>query len=93
MTFLKRLRALTAVLGVAAATAAVATTLFGDFRDVPPPATKAASPRPDGGELAEKVAVSKFKELTALTYQIRNGDTLVQCDSCKRILFFEEETA
>jgi predicted nucleic acid-binding Zn-ribbon protein len=25
--------------------------------------------------------------------EIRNGDTLVQCDSCKRILFFEEETA
>ena len=25
--------------------------------------------------------------------EIRNGDTLVQCDSCKRILFFEEEPA
>ena len=23
--------------------------------------------------------------------EIRNGDTLVQCDSCKRILFFAEE--
>jgi hypothetical protein len=25
--------------------------------------------------------------------EIRNGDTLVQCDSCKRILFFQEEPA
>jgi uncharacterized protein len=25
--------------------------------------------------------------------EIRNGDTLVQCDSCKRILFFQEEEA
>ncbi len=25
--------------------------------------------------------------------EIRNGDSLVQCDSCKRILYFEEESA
>jgi tetratricopeptide (TPR) repeat protein len=74
MTFLKRLRVLPAVLGVAAALAAVGTSLFGDVRTGPTPPP--ASPRPDGGSVVEELAVTKFSKLPVLTYQLRDGDVL-----------------
>jgi len=77
MTFLKRLRVLPALLGVAAALAAVGTSLFGDMRAGSNP-PKAADPvaRPDGARLAEELAVTKFSNLPTLTYQLRDGETL-----------------
>jgi len=75
MTFLKRLRLLTACLGVAGASAAVVTTLFGDVRGGP---GKSATGdiRPDGHKIIDELAVTKFSALPALTYQVRSGDTL-----------------
>ena len=72
MTFLKRLRVLPAVLGVAATLAAVGTSLFGDVRTGSGPANPAAT-RPDGGRLVEELAATKFSKLPALTYQPRGG--------------------
>ncbi|MBX9622470.1 MAG: VWA domain-containing protein, partial [Gemmataceae bacterium] len=75
MVILKRLRVLTAALGVATATAAVATTLFGDVRggrNAPP----AQAVRPDGAKVVDELAVTKFTNLPALTYQPAAGDTL-----------------
>src|SRR5690242_5854536 len=73
MTFLKRLRVLPAVLGVAAATLAVGTSLFGDVG----PGGKPADPaRPDGALVVEDLALTKFSKLPALTYQPRDGATL-----------------
>lgn len=75
MTFLKRLRVLPAVLGVAAAIAAVGTNLFGDIRsDTRQPAPRGE--RPDGGAVVEELAATKFSKLPALTYQPRDGETL-----------------
>jgi len=75
MILLNRLRALTALLGVCAALAAVGTTLFGDFRGGP--GSPAGTPaRPDGGRVIDELAVTKFSRLPALTYQVRNGETL-----------------
>jgi len=75
MTLLKRLRVLTAGLGVAAATTAGVTTLFGDFR-VPPATVTGPVGRPDGGKVLDELAVTKFSALPALTYQVRGGETL-----------------
>ncbi len=74
MTFLKRLRVLPAVLGVAAALTAIGTSLFGDVR---PGQTPPADPtRPDGNRLVEELAVTKFSKLPTLTYQLRDGEVL-----------------
>src|SRR5262245_19188758 len=76
MTFLKRLRVLPVVLGVAAALAAVTTTLFGDVRTDTKPGTNPTAARPDGGAAVEELAATKFSKLPALTYQPRDGETL-----------------
>ncbi len=80
MTLLKRLRVLPALLAVAAATASIGTSLFGDFRGGP---AKAPAPvgspdgRPDGAKLVDDLAVTKFTNLPALTYKVNaGGDTL-----------------
>lgn len=74
MKFLNRLRVLTTALAVMAATAAVATSLWGDVRDnkTPPPSADKADP----GRLATELAQSKFETLPALTYRLRDGETL-----------------
>lgn len=75
MTFLKRLRLLTACLGVAGASAAVVTTLYGDIRGgAGKPAV--VETRPDGNKIIDELAVTKFSTLPAITYQVRSGETL-----------------
>jgi tetratricopeptide (TPR) repeat protein len=77
MTFLKRLRFLPAVLGVAATIAAVSTTLLGDIRtDSAPTASQGQGRRPEGAAVAEELAVAKFGKLPILTYELRAGDML-----------------
>ena len=76
MTVLKRLRILPAVLGLAAAFAAVSTSLFGDMRRTAEPAAPAEPARPDGGRVVEELAATKFSKLPALTYQLRDGEVL-----------------
>jgi tetratricopeptide (TPR) repeat protein len=73
MTFLKRLRVLPVVLGVAATTLAIGSSLFGDVR----PGSKPTDPnRPDGAGVVEDLALTKFSKLPALTYQPRDGAML-----------------
>jgi len=74
MDILKRLRTLTMGLALAAAVAAVATTLFGDYRAGP--GAPAPAPRPDGAKLADDLATTAFTNLPALSYQLRAGETL-----------------
>ncbi|HEV3440117.1 MAG TPA: VWA domain-containing protein, partial [Gemmata sp.] len=77
MTFLKRLRMLSVVLGVVATLATVGTVLFGDVRaDSGPAKTPGAPPRPDGASVVEDLAINKFSKLPVLTYQMRDGDML-----------------
>ncbi|MBN9121974.1 MAG: VWA domain-containing protein [Planctomycetes bacterium] len=79
MTFLKRLRVLPALLGVAATLTAIGSNLFGDGRPgAAPPISVAPVPdgRPDGGRLAEELAATKFSKLPVLTYQPRDGEKL-----------------
>ena len=73
MKFLNRLRVLTTALAVLAASAAVATSLLGDVRDNKTPP---AGPKADPGRLADELATKKFSELPALTYRLRDGETL-----------------
>lgn len=75
MVILKRLRAAAAVLGVATASAAVATHLFGDIRGGAGKPAPAQPARADGS-LVDELAVTKFTTLPALTYKARAGDTL-----------------
>ena len=76
MTILRRLRVLPAVLGVAAVTAAVGTSLFGDVRPKTGPVNPADAGRPDGGQLLDELALTKFTNLPALTYQPRDREML-----------------
>ena len=76
MTFLKRLRIMTAVLGVAGGSAAVVTTLFGDVRGGPGSPATTTEIKPDGNKVIDELAVTKFSQLPALTYQVRSGETL-----------------
>jgi len=77
MTILKRLRVLPAVLGAAAALAAIGTTLFGDFRPgANPPRNRDDAAVTDGARLVEELAATKFSKLPTLTYQPRDGDML-----------------
>jgi tetratricopeptide (TPR) repeat protein len=76
MTFLKRLRILTACLGAAGASAAVVTTLFGDVRGGPGKPAITVDTRPDGNKIIDELAVTKFSALPAITYQVRSGETL-----------------
>jgi len=38
-------------------------------------------------------AACNYRVRPQVVVEIRNGDALIQCDSCKRILYFEEESA
>ncbi len=75
MTIVKRLRLLTAALGVVAASAAVVTTVSGDVRsDRTPPATPA---RPAGpADLADNAAKTKYTDVPALAYKLGTGETV-----------------
>jgi tetratricopeptide (TPR) repeat protein len=75
MTFLNRLRVLTTALAVLAATAAVATSLLGDFRDNQT-APRTGGPRADAGRVVEELVATKFSQLPAITYRLREGETL-----------------
>lgn len=74
MTFLKRLRVLPVVLGVAATLTALGTSLFGDVRPGVAPAQ--SGDKPDGGRVVEDLVLTKFSKLPALTYQPRDGELL-----------------
>jgi tetratricopeptide (TPR) repeat protein len=74
MIFLNRLRVLTTALAVLAATAAVATSLLGDFRDGQTPPKPGTAP--DAGRVAEELIATKFSQLPAITYRLREGETL-----------------
>jgi tetratricopeptide (TPR) repeat protein len=76
MTFLKRLRVLPVLLGVAATLVAAGTSLFGDMRPGNDPIKLSDPIRPDGGRLVEELALTKFSKLPALTYQLRDGEML-----------------
>ena len=78
MTFLKRLRVLPALLGVAATLAAVGTSIFGDLRARPAPPAAAPAPdvRPDGARVTDELAANRFAKLPVLTYQPREGELL-----------------
>ena len=78
MSILKRLRLLTGVLGAAAVTTVVGSSVFGDLRgpgsgDRPVPAEPV---RPDGDEMVNELARTKFTDMPALTYTSRAGDRL-----------------
>ena len=78
MSFLKRLRLLTGVLGAAAVTTVVGSSVFGDLRG-PGPGGGAVPPdpvRPDGSRMADDLARTKFSDQPALTYTSRAGDRL-----------------
>ncbi|HET6573592.1 MAG TPA: VWA domain-containing protein, partial [Fimbriiglobus sp.] len=74
MTIVNRLRMLTAALGVAAASAAVVTTVFGVVRsDRSPPATPA---RPAGFDpAADESARTRYTDVPALAYRLGSGET------------------
>jgi tetratricopeptide (TPR) repeat protein len=76
MTFLKRLRVLPALLGVAAAFAALTTNLFGGGAAPPISVVPAADARPDAGRLVDELAATKFSKMPVLTYQPRDGEML-----------------
>jgi len=76
MTFLKRLRVLPVLLGVAATFAAAGTSLFGDMRPGTDPGKQTNPTRPDGASLVEDLALTKFSKLPALSYQLQDGEML-----------------
>ena len=76
MTFLKRFRAVPVALAALSALAAIGTTLFGDMRPGADPVRPGRPPRPDGGQITEELATSKFSQLPVLTYQPRDGETV-----------------
>jgi tetratricopeptide (TPR) repeat protein len=77
MNFLKRLRVLPALLGVAATLVAVGTNLAGRPGAAPPiSVAPGADARPDGGRLVEDLAATRFSKTPVLTYQPRDGELL-----------------
>lgn len=72
MTFITRLRVLTAVLGLTAVVVAVGTGLFGDVRN----GTKPADPKPNIDGMPENLAKTRFSELPTVTYKMHGGSTL-----------------
>lgn len=77
MTIVKRLRLLTGVLGLAAVTAVIGTTVFGDFRSGKPGGQpEPAAVRPDGAQLTSELARTKFSNQPALAYKLRSGETV-----------------
>lgn len=78
MSIVKRLRLLTGVLGTAAVTAVVGSTVFGDLRGGRPGelASPATPVRPDGDRLTEELARTRFTNQPALTYKNRAGELL-----------------
>ncbi len=77
MTLVKRLRLLTGVLGLAATTAVIGTTVFGDVRSGKPAgSSEPAAARPDGAQLADELARTKFTHSPALAYKLRSGETV-----------------
>ena len=86
MNFLKRLRVLPVLLGVAATFAAVSTTLLGDTRPgAAPPVVLGEPPRPDGGRIVDELAVTKFSKLPVLTYQPKDGELLLFIDQFEEV--------
>ena len=75
MTIVKRLRLLTAALGVAAASAVVGTTVFGDVRS---DRAVARHPGPAGRRpaVADESAKTKYTDVPALTYKLGSGETV-----------------
>jgi len=75
MTIVKRLRLLTAVLGAAAATAAVGTTVFGDVRGKPE-AVPAAPVASTVARAADDHARTRFSDQPTVAYQLTTGETV-----------------
>ena len=78
MTLVTRIRLMTGVLGVAAATAVVATSVFGDLRqgrsaksDAPP-----ITGRTEAERVADEFAKSRFATQPTLTFKDANGQTV-----------------
>ena len=75
MTFVKRLRLLTALFGIAAATAVVGNVVFGDISGRPQQAT-ANRAKPDDVQAATEMARTKFTNQPTLTYKLATGETV-----------------
>src|SRR5947209_18969486 len=75
MTIVKRLRLLTAVLGVAAASAVVGTTVFGDIRGGSGSGTdqSAGIRKTEPTRAAEDFGHTRFSDLPAVTYKSKNA--------------------
>lgn len=77
MTTVKRLRLLTGLLGLAAVTAVIGTTVFGEFRNGRPAGSpEPTAARPDGKQLADELARTKFSNQPALAYPLRSGEAV-----------------
>lgn len=78
MTFLKRLRVVTAVLGGQPSSPPSPRPSSATPATQPHPRLQApvAAPRPDGNRMIEELLASKFSKLPVLTYQARDGETL-----------------
>ena len=77
MNFLKRLRVLPALLGVAATLVALGSHLLGRPGGAPPiSVAPTADARPGGARLTDELAVTKFSKTPVLTYQPRDGEML-----------------
>lgn len=74
MTIVNRLRQLTAALGVAAASAAVVTTVFGDVRS--DRGSSATPARPADAPAADESAKTKYTDVPALAYKLGSGETV-----------------
>jgi tetratricopeptide (TPR) repeat protein len=73
MTTVKRLRLLTAALGVTAATAAVVTTVLGDVRS---DRNASATPVRPAAPPADELAKTRYTEVPALAYKLGSGETV-----------------
>ncbi|QEL13697.1 vWA domain-containing protein [Limnoglobus roseus] len=77
MTIVKRLRLLTAILGTAAASAVIGTTVFGEIAGKGRGGTDAVpTAKPDGAPEKDSFSQSKFTNQPALTYKERGGKTV-----------------
>lgn len=76
MTIVKRLRLLTAILGLAAVSAVVGTSVFGDIRigGLRPNPTNGLQ-RAEPARVAEDIGWTKFSDLPAITYKHQNNAT------------------
>ncbi|MGL6076906.1 MAG: VWA domain-containing protein [Fimbriiglobus sp.] len=74
MTFVKRLRLLTAIFGVSTASLAVGMSVYADLKDRNQPL--AAKPKSDTVQAATEAARTKFSALPTVTYRNTTGETL-----------------